>query len=81
MDLATEAECSSNQEYLTADDGYEADIEIQINNPHGASKMNSRANIGAMVEESIGNNSLPMCNLTIDLLIHLSKQLSFFLIF
>ncbi|KAK2579125.1 hypothetical protein KPH14_001295 [Odynerus spinipes] len=68
------AEDSSTGEYVTADDGYEADIEV----PGKSSRSNvikKNNSIGPVVEPRGHANAHPsLCSLAIDLLIHFSKQ-------
>ncbi|XP_014603828.1 PREDICTED: lysosomal-trafficking regulator isoform X1 [Polistes canadensis] len=65
---------SSTGEYVTADDGYEADIEV----PGKSSRSNvtkKSGSIGPVVEPRGHANAHPaLCSLAIDLLIHFSKQ-------
>lgn len=67
-------EDSSTGEYLSVDDGYEADIEIP-----GRSSSNSipkrNSTIGPIIEPKGHANAHPaLCSLAIDLLIHFSEQ-------
>lgn len=68
------AEDSSTGEYVTADDGYEADIEVPGKSCHSnVTKKNS--SIGPVVEPRGHANAHPaLCSLAIDLLIHFTKQ-------
>lgn len=78
MDISTdwgEADDSSTGEYVTADDGYEADIEVPVKNSQDV--LSKRINHFAGAPETIrGNaNAHPaLCSLTIDLLICFAKQ-------
>jgi hypothetical protein len=78
MDVSTdwgEADDSSTGEYITADDGYEADIEVPVKNSQGVLSKRINQFSGAS-ETAKGNaNAHPaLCSLTIDLLIYFSKQ-------
>ncbi|XP_011343929.2 lysosomal-trafficking regulator isoform X3 [Ooceraea biroi] len=68
------AEDSSTGEYITADDGYEADIEVPGRCSNNTiSKKNSP--LGPVVEPRGHANAHPaLCSLAIDLLIHFSEQ-------
>lgn len=67
------AEDSSTGEYITADDGYEADIEVPGKNTN-ISKKNSSP-LGPVIEPRGHANAHPaLCSLAIDLLIHFSEQ-------
>lgn len=68
------AEDSSTGEYITADDGYEADIEVPGKNTNNSiSKKNSP--LGPVIEPRGHANAHPaLCSLAIDLLIHFSEQ-------
>ena len=71
-----EPDYSSDGEYITADDGYEADIENPMN-PHTIfSKHKNQFNL-FLTDVSQGNANLDMCTLTIDLLIYFSKRWAF----
>ncbi|XP_016837232.1 lysosomal-trafficking regulator isoform X2 [Nasonia vitripennis] len=78
MDISTdwgEADDSSTGEYVTADDGYEADIEVPVKNSQDV--LSKRINHFGRAPETIrGNaNAHPaLCSLTIDLLICFAKQ-------
>lgn len=68
------AEDSSTGEYVTADDGYEADIEIPGRSPHNNVTRKSSP-LGPVVEPRGHANANPaLCFLAIDLLIHFSEQ-------
>ncbi|XP_036146533.1 lysosomal-trafficking regulator isoform X4 [Monomorium pharaonis] len=68
------AEDSSTGEYVTADDGYEADIEVPGKNTNSISKKNSSP-LGPVTEPRSHANAHPaLCSLAIDLLIHFSEQ-------
>lgn len=68
------AEDSSTGEYVTADDGYEADIEVPGKSPN--SSISKKSSPLELVVEPRGHaNAHPaLCSLAIDLLIHFSKQ-------
>jgi len=78
MMLETLPDCgvedSSTGEYITADDGYEADIEIPGKNANNTiSKKNNP--LGPVIEPRSHANAHPaLCSLAIDLLIHFSEQ-------
>ncbi|XP_014468102.1 PREDICTED: lysosomal-trafficking regulator isoform X2 [Dinoponera quadriceps] len=68
------AEDSSTGEYVTADDGYEADIEVPGRNPNSSVSKKSSP-LGSVVEPRGHANAHPaLCSLAIDLLIHFSEQ-------
>ncbi|XP_051169183.1 lysosomal-trafficking regulator isoform X2 [Leptopilina boulardi] len=65
---------SSNDEHITGDDGYEADVEIFVNNSHDNSQKGSDAsNPVTSLREHIETHPA-LCSLALDLLIHFSKQ-------
>ncbi|XP_076673285.1 lysosomal-trafficking regulator mauve isoform X3 [Andrena cerasifolii] len=68
------ADDSSTGEYVTADDGYEADVEVPGRSPHSnAVKRNNP--LGPVVEPRGHANAHPaLCSLAVDLLIHFSGQ-------
>ncbi|CAL1677884.1 unnamed protein product [Lasius platythorax] len=68
------AEDSSTGEYVTADDGYEADVEVpEKSSNNNVSKKSSP--LGLVVEPRGHANAHPaLCSLAIDLLIHFSEQ-------
>lgn len=68
------ADDSSTGEYVTADDGYEADVEIPGRSPrNNATKR--RNSLGPVVEPRGNANANPaLCSLAVDLLIHFSEQ-------
>lgn len=79
MALDTPPDCggddSSTGDYVIADDGYEADVEIQGKNIQNnqTRKINS---LGPIVEPRGHANAHPaLCSLAVDLLIHFSKEL------
>ncbi|KZC14096.1 Lysosomal-trafficking regulator, partial [Dufourea novaeangliae] len=68
------ADDSSTGEYVTADDGYEADIEIPGRSPHTNTVKRSNS-LGPVVEPRGNANAHPaLCSLAVDLLIHFSEQ-------
>lgn len=68
------AEDSSTGEYITVDDGYEADIEIPEKSPNNSISKKSSP-LGLVVEPRGHTNAHPaLCSLAIDLLIHFSDQ-------
>ncbi|XP_011144679.1 lysosomal-trafficking regulator isoform X1 [Harpegnathos saltator] len=68
------AEDSSTGEYITADDGYEADIEVPGRSPNSSISKKSSP-LGPVVEPRGHANAHPaLCSLAIDLLIHFSEQ-------
>lgn len=68
------ADDSSTGEYVTADDGYEADVEIPMKNPHSNTVKRSNS-FGPIVEPRGHANAHPaLCLLAVDLLIHFSEQ-------
>ncbi|XP_078037136.1 lysosomal-trafficking regulator mauve isoform X2 [Augochlora pura] len=68
------ADDSSTGEYITADDGYEADIEIPGRSPR-ANTIKRGNSHGPMVEPRGNANAHPaLCSLAVDLLIHFSEQ-------
>ncbi|XP_032666117.1 lysosomal-trafficking regulator isoform X3 [Odontomachus brunneus] len=68
------AEDSSTGEYVTADDGYEADIEVPGRSPNNSISKKSSP-LGPVVEPRGHANAHPaLCSLAIDLLIHFSEQ-------
>ena len=77
MTMDTLTEClpdESSAEYVTADDGYEADVEI-----HGRSSNNNQEKktntSNAINEERNHVNAHPaLCSLAVNLLIHFSEQ-------
>lgn len=68
------ADDSSTGEYVTADDGYEADVEIPGRSPH--SNIAKRSNsLGPVIEPRGHANAHPaLCSLAVDLLIHFTEQ-------
>ncbi|XP_076239225.1 lysosomal-trafficking regulator mauve [Calliopsis andreniformis] len=68
------ADDSSTGEYVTADDGYEADVEVQGRSPHNNTMKRSNS-LGPVVEPRSHANANPaLCSLAVDLLIHFSEQ-------
>ncbi|XP_026675054.1 lysosomal-trafficking regulator isoform X2 [Ceratina calcarata] len=66
------ADDSSTGEYVTADDGYEADVEVRSPNNNAVKRSNS---LGPVVEPRGHANAHPaLCSLAVDLLIHFSEQ-------
>ncbi|XP_018058565.1 PREDICTED: lysosomal-trafficking regulator [Atta colombica] len=69
------AEDSSTGEYVTADDGYEADIEVPGKNTNNSMPKKSSNLLGPVIESRGHANAHPaLCSLAIDLLIHFSEQ-------
>ncbi|XP_039305256.1 lysosomal-trafficking regulator isoform X2 [Solenopsis invicta] len=69
------AEDSSTGEYVTADDGYEADIEVPGKNVNNSISKKSSSPLGPVIEPRGHANAHPaLCSLAIDLLIHFSEQ-------
>ncbi|XP_015121948.1 lysosomal-trafficking regulator [Diachasma alloeum] len=67
-------EDSSTGEYVTADDGYEADVEVQGKSPQNSLPRRSNS-LGPVVEPRGHANAHPaLCSLAVDLLIHFSEQ-------
>ncbi|XP_076766095.1 lysosomal-trafficking regulator mauve isoform X3 [Xylocopa sonorina] len=65
---------SSTGEYVTADDGYEADVEVTGRNPYCNTVKKSNS-LGPVVEPRGHANAHPaLCSLAVDLLIHFSEQ-------
>ena len=65
---------SSPGEYITADDGYEADIEIPGKTSH-ENQAKRTHQPGPVIEPRGHANAHPaLCSLAVDLLIHFSKQ-------
>lgn len=79
MTLDTLADCgvaedSSTGEYVTADDGYEADVEVPGKNLHDNLPKRSYS-LGPILEPRGHANAHPaLCSLAIDLLIYFSEQ-------
>ena len=71
-----EIEESSTGEYITADDGYDADVEVPIGNHQNLSSkyVNQLGSLLTEVPRGSTNANPALCSLTIDLLIHFSKQ-------
>ncbi|EFN65741.1 Lysosomal-trafficking regulator [Camponotus floridanus] len=68
------AEDSSTGEYITADDGYEADVEVPEKSPNNSTSKKSSP-LGLVIEPRGHANAHPaLCSLAIDLLIHFSQQ-------
>lgn len=68
------AEDSSTGEYITADDGYEADVEVPEKSPNNSISKKSSP-LGLVIEPRGHANAHPaLCSLAIDLLIHFSQQ-------
>ncbi|XP_067210662.1 lysosomal-trafficking regulator isoform X3 [Linepithema humile] len=68
------ADDSSTGEYVTADDGYEADNEVPGRSPN-SSVFKRSSPLGPVVEPRGHANAHPaLCSLAIDLLIHFSEQ-------
>ncbi|XP_025074143.1 lysosomal-trafficking regulator [Pogonomyrmex barbatus] len=69
------AEDSSTGEYVTADDGYDADTEVPGGSPNSSVSKNSSSPLGPVIEPRSHANAHPaLCSLAIDLLIHFSEQ-------
>lgn len=66
---------SSIGEYLTADDGYEADIEIFVKNSQDITsrRINQLDGISDAIRGNV-NAHPALCSLTINLLIYFAKQ-------
>ncbi|XP_012252611.2 lysosomal-trafficking regulator [Athalia rosae] len=65
---------SSTGEYVTADDGYEADVEVPGRSPQNSSPKKSNP-LGPVVEARGYATAHPaLCSLAVDLLIHFSEQ-------
>lgn len=74
MTTDCETDESSNGEYLTEDDGYEADIEMIVNNSHSdLYEMHNTSNFVFSTKEHIEIRPA-MCSLALDLLIYFNKQ-------
>nr|XP_031829347.1 lysosomal-trafficking regulator isoform X2 [Nomia melanderi] len=68
------ADDSSTGEYVTADDGYEADVEVPGRSP-GANTVKRSNSLGPVLEPRGNTNAHPaLCSLAVDLLIHFSEQ-------
>lgn len=68
------ADDSSTGEYVTADDGYEADVEVPAQNLHNNTVKRSNS-LGPVIEPRSHANAHPaLCLLAVDLLIHFSEQ-------
>lgn len=68
------ADDSSAGEYVTADDGYEADTEVPGRSPNSSISRRSSP-LGPVVEPRGHANAHPaLCCLAIDLLIHFSER-------
>lgn len=68
------ADDSSTGEYVTADDGYEADVEIPGRSPQNSSPKKANP-LGPVVEVRGYATAHPaLCSLAVDLLIHFSEQ-------
>lgn len=69
------AEDSSTGEYVTADDGYEADIEVPGKSTSNSTSKKSSSPLGPVIEPRGHANAHPaLCSLAIDILIHFSEQ-------
>ncbi|KOC69033.1 Lysosomal-trafficking regulator [Habropoda laboriosa] len=65
---------SSTGEYVLADDGYEADVEVPGRSPHSNTVKRSNS-LGPVVEPRRNANAHPaLCSLAVDLLIYFSEQ-------
>ncbi|XP_043802413.1 lysosomal-trafficking regulator isoform X3 [Apis laboriosa] len=65
---------SSTGEYVTADDGYEADVEVPAQSLHSNTVKRSNS-LGPVIEPRGHANAHPaLCLLAVDLLIHFSEQ-------
>ncbi|CAK9830368.1 Lysosomal-trafficking regulator [Anthophora retusa] len=65
---------SSTGEYVIADDGYEADVEVPGRSPH-SNTVKRNNSLGPVVEPRGNANGHPaLCSLAVDLLIHFSEQ-------
>ncbi|XP_058802324.1 lysosomal-trafficking regulator isoform X2 [Phymastichus coffea] len=76
MDISTdwgEPDDSSAGEYITADDGYEADVEIPVKNLQDVSSKKFSPFNGMSDSKGTVNAHPALCSLTIDLLIYFSK--------
>ncbi|XP_076297603.1 lysosomal-trafficking regulator mauve isoform X3 [Lasioglossum baleicum] len=68
------ADDSSTGEYVTADDGYEADVEVPGRSPR-ANTVKRTNSLGPVLEARGNANAHPaLCSLAVDLLIHFSEQ-------
>lgn len=68
------ADDSSTGEYVTADDGYEADVEVPAQSFHSNTVKRSNS-LGPVIEPRGHANAHPaLCLLAVDLLIHFSEQ-------
>lgn len=68
------ADDSSTGEYVTADDGYEADVEVPAQSLHSNTVKRSNS-LGPVIEPRGHANAHPaLCLLAVDLLIHFSEQ-------
>lgn len=77
MDISTdwgEPEDSSAGEYVTADDGYEADVEVPAKNTQNLSSKKFNTFGGFSESKGTINAHPDLCSLTIDLLIYFAKQ-------
>lgn len=70
-----EAEESSVGEYNTADDGYEADVEVLVKNHQDLTprRISQLAGISEITKGSVDADPA-LCSLAIDLLIYFSQQ-------
>ncbi|XP_017760097.1 PREDICTED: lysosomal-trafficking regulator isoform X2 [Eufriesea mexicana] len=78
MTLDTIPDCaaddSSTGEYVTADDGYEADVEVPAQSLH-SNTVKRNNSLGPVIEPRGHANAHPaLCLLAVDLLIHFSEQ-------
>ena len=78
MDLSSDwgdIDDNSNSEYnITADDGYDADIEVPINQNFSSKFISQHNSLLTEVPNENCNANPALCSLTIDLLIHFSSQ-------
>ncbi|XP_054002539.1 lysosomal-trafficking regulator isoform X2 [Hylaeus anthracinus] len=66
---------SSTGEYVTADDGYEADVEVAGRTPRSDGVKRRSNSLGPVVEPRGHANAHPaLCSLAVDLLIHFTEQ-------
>lgn len=68
------ADDSSTGEYVTADDGYEADVEVPGRSPRANAPKRSNP-LGPVIEtRGLANAHPALCSLAVDLLIHFNEQ-------
>lgn len=78
MDISADwgdADDSGAGEYVAADDGYEADVEIPVKNPqdYASRRINQFGSVPETAKTS-ANAHPALCSLIIDLLIYYAKQ-------